>query len=296
MMNKRTAAVLVSLAIGLTAGIVGGMVYASEADSVSEPLFTKSPLPGGGLQVPHNERLHLSTDQGWRFSEGHLSDLIRLQWTADRAKPAISWADEQGLDKSAIVSHAMANDPDQPDHNHLSIETTMSPDGEYANQLFTRLEIPFDQDVSEIRTHSSNFNVVDGMLRVAGTEGIKRDIQFAKSEKGNLVTPRWAIRADAEEESGAEVGSNFQVIRYSDAGEAIDSPIFIDRKSGNVGIGNTDPAAKLDVNGDRIRIRKSMTPASSSAAGNAGEIGWDEDYLYICVAENTWKRVSLESW
>ena len=108
------------------------------------------------ILIPENNRLHLSTSEKWIQSEGHESDLIRLQWTADRAKPAISWLDEKGMNKSAIVSHDKANNPEQQDHKHISIETTMSPTGEYPDQLFTRLEIPFDTDISEIRTHSSN--------------------------------------------------------------------------------------------------------------------------------------------
>jgi hypothetical protein len=35
------------------------------------------------------------------------------------------------------------------------------------------------------------------------------------------------------------------------------------------------------------------TPASSSAACNAGQFTDDENYHYVCVAENTWKRVAL---
>lgn len=287
--------IAVSLAVGLVAGVAGGMALAADGGMDASP-FSASPLSGGGLKLPHNERLHLSTDQKWQYSEGHLSDLIRLQWTEDRAKPSIAWADEQGSDKAAIIAHAKANDPGQADHNHISIETTMSPNGEYANQLFTRFEIPFDQDVAEIRTHSSNLNIVDGILRVAGSDGVQRDLQFARTEKGNVVTPRWALRVDAQEETGGNAGSNLQLVRYSDEGEALDAPLFIDRETGNVGIGTADAAAKLDVDGDRIRIRQSMTPASSAAPGNTGEMAWDPNYFYICVAENEWKRVALEEW
>lgn len=38
------------------------------------------------------------------------------------------------------------------------------------------------------------------------------------------------------------------------------------------------------------------TPSSPTATGKTGEIGWDVNYLYICVATNTWKRVALSSW
>ncbi len=284
-------------AVSLTAGLTFGVIWMVQAQaSEIAPQFANSKLPGGGIEVPHNQRFHLSTDQQWIHVDGHLSDLIRLQWTADRAKPAISWADEEGQDKTAIVSHAKANDPNQQDHNHLSIETTMSPTGKYANQLFTRFEVPFDQDVAEIRTHSSNFNVVDGIMRIAGSDGVNRDVQLANTSNGNVTTPRWTVRADNTAESGANAGSNFSIIRYSDSGEVIDTPFSINRMNGNVGIGNTNATAKLDVNGDRIRIRNSATPASSSAPGNVGEIVWDSNYLYICVAPNKWKRTELTSW
>jgi len=66
--------------------------------------------------------------------------------------------------------------------------------------------------------------------------------------------------------------------------------------SGNVGIGTTNPTEKLDINSDAIRIRTSQTPASAGATGNQGDICWDADYLFICVATNTWKRVGLSTW
>lgn len=68
------------------------------------------------------------------------------------------------------------------------------------------------------------------------------------------------------------------------------------QQSGNVGIGTTSPSAKLDVNGDTMRLRSARTPASASAAGNQGDSAWDSNYLYICVAANTWRRVAHSSW
>ena len=34
-------------------------------------------------------------------------------------------------------------------------------------------------------------------------------------------------------------------------------------------------------------------PASSASPGQVGQVAIDENYLYICVAVNTWKRVAL---
>lgn len=66
--------------------------------------------------------------------------------------------------------------------------------------------------------------------------------------------------------------------------------------NGNVGLGTTVPTARLDNAGDTYRQRTSRTPASASAAGNTGDICWDANYLYTCVATNTWKRSALSTW
>lgn len=37
-------------------------------------------------------------------------------------------------------------------------------------------------------------------------------------------------------------------------------------------------------------------PASASSVGRQGDIAHDADYLYVCVAQNTWKRVAIATW
>lgn len=38
-----------------------------------------------------------------------------------------------------------------------------------------------------------------------------------------------------------------------------------------------------------------VVPLSSSSTGKAGTIAHDDNYLYICIANNSWKRISLSS-
>jgi hypothetical protein len=38
------------------------------------------------------------------------------------------------------------------------------------------------------------------------------------------------------------------------------------------------------------------TPASASATGTVGTITYDNDYIYICIATDTWKRVAISTW
>ncbi|MFM1655318.1 hypothetical protein ACI7RC_24960 [Brevibacillus sp. B_LB10_24] len=298
-MKRKLGLSLLMAAIAVASMFVGA--YASPVKTVlngqdSQGMFMESELPGGGLQLPKNQRLHLLTDQKWVEKEGHLSDLIRLQWVGDRAKPAIAWADENGKDKAAIIAHDKANDPSQPPHKHISIETTMSPEGEHANELFTRFEVPFDQDVAEINTHSSNFTVRSGAARVTGEDGQNKEFQIQKENDTKTGVNRWAIRGDSTRETGNNAGSDFQIVRFDDEGGALDAALSIIRSNGYVGINTTTPERRLDVNDNRIRVRSSYTPASSSAEGKQGDIAWDENYLYVCVKDNNWKRMPLSSW
>ena len=41
---------------------------------------------------------------------------------------------------------------------------------------------------------------------------------------------------------------------------------------------------------------QSGTPASAAATGTAGQVRWDADYIYVCTATNTWKRVAISTW
>jgi hypothetical protein len=40
----------------------------------------------------------------------------------------------------------------------------------------------------------------------------------------------------------------------------------------------------------------SMIPETASATGSEGQIAWDADYIYICTATDTWKRVAIATW
>ena len=37
-------------------------------------------------------------------------------------------------------------------------------------------------------------------------------------------------------------------------------------------------------------------PSSASDTGTTGEIRWDANYMYVCTATNTWKRVAVATW
>jgi hypothetical protein len=48
------------------------------------------------------------------------------------------------------------------------------------------------------------------------------------------------------------------------------------------------------ISGGSLVLSTSFTPATSSDIGSTGEIAWDNDYLYVCVAPNTWGRIAID--
>lgn len=45
-----------------------------------------------------------------------------------------------------------------------------------------------------------------------------------------------------------------------------------------------------------IPLITNATPSSASDTGVKGQIAWDSNYIYICTATDTWKRVAIATW
>ena len=58
---------------------------------------------------------------------------------------------------------------------------------------------------------------------------------------------------------------------------------------------NTTTSETATIN-TTFTITTASTPANSTANGTQGQITWDVDYIYVCVANNTWKRTALTTW
>lgn len=57
---------------------------------------------------------------------------------------------------------------------------------------------------------------------------------------------------------------------------------------------------RVDQN-NRVQLQETpilpgFTPASASDTGQTGQVSWDADYIYVCIATNTWKRVPIATW
>ena len=81
-------------------------------------------------------------------------------------------------------------------------------------------------------------------LAIDGDAGQNRLISYRTG-----ALQRFGLYVDNTVESGSNAGSNFAIRAYSDAGTLLSTPFFINRATGNVGIGTTSPNRTLTVNG-----------------------------------------------
>ena len=106
------------------------------------------------------------------------------------------------------------------------------------------------------------------------------------------VAPTAAHPADAVQiwaaDRGATAGKSSLHVRAEDGTSHVLGDLS--------GIGTLTPTAPLDVAGDTLRLRTARTPASATAAGNAGDVCWDSGFIYVAVAANSWKRAALTTW
>jgi len=77
-------------------------------------------------------------------------------------------------------------------------------------------------------------------------------------------------------------------------GAAADKILFIANTS-NTAVTRTITIGNLLGNSSANVVIQSVTPANSSVTVKQGTIMYDDDYLYVATANNTWKRLTLSS-
>ena len=82
-------------------------------------------------------------------------------------------------------------------------------------------------------------------LAIDGDAGQNRLISYRTG-----AVQRFGLYVNNTAESGSNAGSDFAIRAYSDAGTLLNTPLFIKRSTGNVGIGTTTPTSRLQVKSD----------------------------------------------
>jgi len=97
--------------------------------------------------------------------------------------------------------------------------------------------------------------------------------------KGFDGTPHWGITVDTQTPGD----DHFGIYELGNNGTTFDLRLGIDKNTNDV------------VCPTGIQVRGAV-PVAANSAGTTGMIRTDADYIYVCVAPNTWKRAALASW
>jgi len=106
---------------------------------------------------------------------------------------------------------------------------------------------------------------------------------IAAPANGDVITARtFFYKLDAS-------GGNTH-IQFNDSGDMSASAGFVfDKTTNNAVVANT-------LSTSNFQIVASNPPATAASPGTTGTIAWDTNYIYVCVATNTWKRVAIATW
>jgi hypothetical protein len=115
-------------------------------------------------------------------------------------------------------------------------------------------------------------NLVNSTPTITHARGLS--LEGWSAHPGSTWTNSYGIYAD----TSIDVGTN----RYFIYSLSTSPSVF----SGNINIGGSG----------QLSIATPETPASASAACAQGAIRWDANYVYVCVAANTWKRSAISTW
>ena len=113
---------------------------------------------------------------------------------------------------------------------------------------------------------------------------------------GNYV--KFTNKVDFEEEVVFQDYVEFNGLRSDEDVTIAGAELFVqDTIHADGGIDVTGNATVSNrVSTDKLRIVSSSTPSSATDTGTTGTIRWDSNYIYVCVATNTWKRVAISTW
>jgi hypothetical protein len=141
---------------------------------------------------------------------------------------------------------------------------------------------------------------LSGALTIA--EAASSNLILDKAASGNAATingqmngvTRWHLNlGNSTPETGANTGSDLAVVRYSDAGALVDTPLTINRASGQVTVPNLNPSPLGDnriINGD-MRVDQRNNGASGGGGATASMYTIDRWYYSATQPTKvTWGR------
>lgn len=164
----------------------------------------------------------------------------------------------------------------------------------------------WSSNVLEIGAESAGTGTLNRTVRISAYDTIDfRNTQFSYS-MGSVSGGRWSFNAAAfisnvcglESNYGFQLASTRTLGWVSSTNTAVAPDTALSRNAaGVVEVNNGTAGTFRDLIVRNLRMSAPTgVPATAGATGTEGSIRWDADYIYICTAANTWKRVAIATW
>ncbi len=160
-----------------------------------------------------------------------------------------------------------------------------------------------------IISNGTTWEKVDNTDSVTSVAGKIGDVTLTSADVGlgNLVNALQLLASNLDIDgtltanSDTKIPSQKAVKTYADTKAPIihDHNANYEPKNSNIQTHIADTVSHVtsgDKNVWNAKLGWVTAPATNSSSGVAGQIAYDNDYLYICVATNTWKRFPLLLW
>ena len=328
--NNATASATPSLSYSNTTGVFTYTPYDPSTYTETDPVFTSSPV----ANVQATDIANWDQAHGWgnHASAGYLTSLGTALLDSDFmsnglmkrtaagtyaivADESSNWSTAYGWGNHASAGYltAEADTLQTVTARGATTNQSLRVNNSGGNQVFN-----IDSSTGRLTVGSTSLSIAAGITMYHGN---------------TLSTPTLTMNAQGGTISCGQLtaggltypttnGNNGQVLTSDGAGNVTWSTVSSGGGGANVSISDTAPggasAGDLWWESDtgRLKIRyqdtdstqwvdtnpplspslSSNAPASASATGTAGDIRYDSNYVYICVATNTWKRAALATW
>jgi hypothetical protein len=131
-------------------------------------------------------------------------------------------------------------------------------------------------------------------LTINGNTTIAGNVFFGTSDPGEEY--KFFFAADAEFTANVHstrIRSNIAIIGQNESTSFTNGALVV---QGGAGVGgNLNVGTNITVSGN-LNAQSGYVPTLSNSSGTLGQIAYDSDYVYICIATDTWKRSPLISW
>lgn len=179
---------------------------------------------------------------------------------------------------------------------------------ELSNTTLISLQAEVDQNTTDIATNTSDIatnsgDIASNVIAIAANTAnistnstnitLKANIA-SPTFTGTVTIPNLTVTGTVTGIVKSDVGLG-NVDNTSDANKPVSTAqqTALDLKAP---LASPSFAGDVSTSGDSIRVDTSKTPSSASDTGTTGEIAWDSNYLYVCTATDTWKRVAISTW